>query len=58
MKDKITLFEFLFHSIDDDTDLTDEYLQNAQIDTEEKTLELKEYIKRKKEECRCENLEE
>ena len=54
MKDAITLIEFLLHSIDNNKELTQEYLQNAQIDTEETTERLKEYIKKKKAEYRLE----
>lgn len=54
MKDAITLIEFLLQSIDDEKELTGEYLQNAQIDTKEKSEELKEYIKKKKAEYRLE----
>jgi|WetSurMetagenome_2_1015567.scaffolds.fasta_scaffold140845_2 hypothetical protein len=54
MKDAITLIEFLLHSIDNNKELTEEYLQNAQIDIEETTEELKEYIKKKRAEYRLE----
>jgi len=54
MKEAITLIEFLLQSIDDDSELTGEYLLNAQIDTKAKTEELREYIKKKRAEYRLE----
>ena len=48
MKEAITLIEFLLQSINDEKELTGEYLQNADIDTTTRKEELKDYIKKKK----------